>query len=602
MSSSMIIDPIPSPTSENGSGSPRYRPFASPNHHVTKGRYITSNDPRGYIPVYEYPLNGQWIMLDMDDGYVLWTGIWKALGNSKADIVKMIESQPDLAPKLRRVRGGYLKIQGTWMPYEIALKLARRVAWPIRYELIPLFGPTFPDTCLSPDQPGFGQIVKPGTGKRRRRHLQPTNVQASLTDSQHDWPLPSASHHGMGSALHAKYPPSAFHPPPQLYGSTAYPPRKYSMSDDTQDDSAESIMLHNPYGEQSANSNWRPGTGSTSASSSGVSPISPPALGSGYGASARYSPYPNPLQHHRMRANSQVHQSPASSNTPLGISAPLFQPGLNPERIVLPALGPRSPPSCRSQASPLERESLSSVSEHAGKGKLTLPPISALDERRASGFCDDSSAVLKRLRSTKDDILLPDVQSTVGSTPNPRGTSTSLSTAVNSRRLSAPSISQSYENHARWDGPQSASTGPSSASSGPRAMLPPLNASSSAPSTARPISASSSTSPRPSNSSYPHPSYDQSPDRISPTSPHPPQRRPPSSSIIDDVRGKFSRLYENDQPDEHHPRTGYQTHDPPARSSPQYDHHHQYRPSGQPSRYDGNERLVDPTRQTWRPW
>ena len=28
-------------------------------------------------PVYEYPLNGQWIMLDMDDGYVLWTGIWK---------------------------------------------------------------------------------------------------------------------------------------------------------------------------------------------------------------------------------------------------------------------------------------------------------------------------------------------------------------------------------------------------------------------------------------------------------------------------------------------------------------------------------------------
>ncbi len=27
--------------------------------------------------MYEYPLNGQWIMLDMDDGYVLWTGIWK---------------------------------------------------------------------------------------------------------------------------------------------------------------------------------------------------------------------------------------------------------------------------------------------------------------------------------------------------------------------------------------------------------------------------------------------------------------------------------------------------------------------------------------------
>jgi hypothetical protein len=91
--------------------------------------------------------------MDVDDGYILWTGIWKgtllftlrdysyirlcfaALGNSKgffqtfiaehwliiclADIVKMIESQPDLASQIRRVRGGYLKIQGTWMPYEV---------------------------------------------------------------------------------------------------------------------------------------------------------------------------------------------------------------------------------------------------------------------------------------------------------------------------------------------------------------------------------------------------------------------------------------------------------------------------------------------------
>ncbi|KAF8631978.1 hypothetical protein AX15_002090 [Amanita polypyramis BW_CC] len=150
-------------------GGPRFRPYASPNHQVTKGRYITSNDPRGYIPVYEYPLNGQWIMMDIDDGYILWTGIWKALGNSKADIVKMIDSQPDLAQVIRRVRGGYLKIQGTWMPYEVALRLSRRVAWPIKEDLIPLFGPTFPTTCLSPDQPGYGQVVNTGSGRRRSR-------------------------------------------------------------------------------------------------------------------------------------------------------------------------------------------------------------------------------------------------------------------------------------------------------------------------------------------------------------------------------------------------------------------------------------------------
>ncbi|OBZ72023.1 hypothetical protein A0H81_07376 [Grifola frondosa] len=156
MSSGLLLDPLPSPGSEPASVGPRFRPYASAEHHVTKARYITSNDPRGYIPVYEYPLNGQWIMLDMDDGYVLWTGIWKALGNSKADIVKIIDSQPDLAAQLRRVRGGYLKIQGTWMPFEIALRLARRVAWPIRHDLIPYLGqPSRP-----PDAPATERLPR----------------------------------------------------------------------------------------------------------------------------------------------------------------------------------------------------------------------------------------------------------------------------------------------------------------------------------------------------------------------------------------------------------------------------------------------------------
>jgi len=45
-----------------------------------------------------------------------------------ADIVKMIDSQPDLAALIRRVRGGYLKIQGTWMPYEVSTSLVSVVA------------------------------------------------------------------------------------------------------------------------------------------------------------------------------------------------------------------------------------------------------------------------------------------------------------------------------------------------------------------------------------------------------------------------------------------------------------------------------------------
>lgn len=34
---------------------PRFRPYASQKHQVTKGRYITSNDPRGYMFVLSSP-------------------------------------------------------------------------------------------------------------------------------------------------------------------------------------------------------------------------------------------------------------------------------------------------------------------------------------------------------------------------------------------------------------------------------------------------------------------------------------------------------------------------------------------------------------------
>lgn len=67
-----------------------------------------------------------------------------------ADIVKMVESQPDLAPQLRRVRGGYLKIQGTWMPYEIALRLARRCDC-----LFSRCGFSSDDQCPFPESPGI---------------------------------------------------------------------------------------------------------------------------------------------------------------------------------------------------------------------------------------------------------------------------------------------------------------------------------------------------------------------------------------------------------------------------------------------------------------
>jgi len=51
-----------------------------------------------------------------------------------------------------------------------------RVSWPIRHDLVPLFGPTFPATCLAPDQPGYGTVIPP-TGRRKpRRSLQSVGI------------------------------------------------------------------------------------------------------------------------------------------------------------------------------------------------------------------------------------------------------------------------------------------------------------------------------------------------------------------------------------------------------------------------------------------
>ncbi|KAL1920441.1 uncharacterized protein VTP21DRAFT_818 [Calcarisporiella thermophila] len=141
---------------------PRFRPF--PGGGVKVGRvklakYATSLDPRGYIPVYEYqlPEGDHTIMWDRETGEVHFTGIWKALGNSKADIVKMVDSNPEL--NVKKIRGGFLKIQGTWIQYEYAKMLARRTCFVLRKELVPLFGPDFPASCLHPSDPGFGCLL-----------------------------------------------------------------------------------------------------------------------------------------------------------------------------------------------------------------------------------------------------------------------------------------------------------------------------------------------------------------------------------------------------------------------------------------------------------
>lgn len=130
---------------------------------------------RTFLTVYQYKVNNQYIIWDYETGLVHLTGMWKAtLANdllininsknsvnygSKADIVKLLESTPkEYQPYIKRIRGGFLKIQGTWMPHKLCQILARRFCYNIRYELIPIFGSNFPNSCLKPNDLGFGEL------------------------------------------------------------------------------------------------------------------------------------------------------------------------------------------------------------------------------------------------------------------------------------------------------------------------------------------------------------------------------------------------------------------------------------------------------------
>lgn len=139
-------------------------------------KYSTSAlDPqRNYLTVYQFKVNNQYIIWDYETGLVHLTGMWKAsISNDlnmdtntpinsyglKADIVKLLESTPKkYQPYIKRIRGGFLKIQGTWMPYKLCRILAKRFCYSIRYELIPIFGIDFPDYCLKPNELGCGEL------------------------------------------------------------------------------------------------------------------------------------------------------------------------------------------------------------------------------------------------------------------------------------------------------------------------------------------------------------------------------------------------------------------------------------------------------------
>ncbi|AEY95990.1 FADL227Cp [Eremothecium gossypii FDAG1] len=60
---------------------------------------------------------------------------------------KNLDFTPEFQDCYKRIRGGYIKIQGTWLPMEICKRLCIRFCFPIRYFLVPIFGEGFLQEC-----------------------------------------------------------------------------------------------------------------------------------------------------------------------------------------------------------------------------------------------------------------------------------------------------------------------------------------------------------------------------------------------------------------------------------------------------------------------
>lgn len=231
--------------------------------------------------------------------------------------------------------------------------------------------PTFPSTCLSPDQPGYGQIVATGTGRRRvRRSNTSSGIPSGVShESQSNWtvvtPTSAASGH-MSSVDNQAAPRSS---------SGVRPPH----SGDSQDLYLRQAYAPSPFPAfhgRRASGDWSGGSPST------VSPLIRERA-----HRPRYAPYPDP-------SSSVSRKSSASSRGSISLDVPAMdrlsndtgtdsQQGSPDPQVTLAPIHP------------------SRIYTGARQVSYNLPPISHLEE--GGGLQrQDSADVLRRLKLDDD--------------------------------------------------------------------------------------------------------------------------------------------------------------------------------------------------------
>ncbi|OAG12034.1 uncharacterized protein CC84DRAFT_1225918 [Paraphaeosphaeria sporulosa] len=110
--------------------------------------YKVPGEDKEYVVVWDYNV-----------GLVRMTPFFKSLKHSKTVPAKALRENAGLKDISYSITGGALVCQGYWMPYQAAKAIAATFCWHIRWVLTPVFGYDFPETCLQPDDPGYGKFL-----------------------------------------------------------------------------------------------------------------------------------------------------------------------------------------------------------------------------------------------------------------------------------------------------------------------------------------------------------------------------------------------------------------------------------------------------------
>ncbi|KAI5306469.1 DNA topoisomerase 2 [Ascosphaera pollenicola] len=100
-------------------------------------------------------IDRQKVMWDYTNGLMKITPFFKSLEMKKNDPKKSIDANPGLSDLSHNITGGRIEAQGYWVPFDAAKAIAASFCHPIRWALVPIFGPDFPKSCILPGTPGY---------------------------------------------------------------------------------------------------------------------------------------------------------------------------------------------------------------------------------------------------------------------------------------------------------------------------------------------------------------------------------------------------------------------------------------------------------------